>query len=173
MRRTFRRCSPTSSRIRTSAAIFCEGESQDPGSLPVLRPELPRFVWQSRRSSAALHPDPCSRRRLECSASWVDCGAYLDESARNIDGSAATNLARVHIQSGERAIATINVTEPGKPQSYDFPMASGTSAVFNVVVETSRGKMFEKLQRGIHYGRRSIPVGLQASTPFSISIESR
>lgn len=61
--------------------------------------------------------------------------------ARNIDGSAATNLARVHIQSGERAIANVTVTEPGKPQSYDFPMASGTSATFHVVVETSRGKM--------------------------------
>lgn len=61
--------------------------------------------------------------------------------ARNIDGSAATDLARVHIQSGERAIATINVTEPGKPQSYDVPMASGISSAFHVVVETSRGKM--------------------------------
>ena len=52
-----------------------------------------------------------------------------------------TDLARVHIQSGERAIATINVTEPGKPQSYDVPMASGISSAFHVVVETSRGKM--------------------------------
>jgi hypothetical protein len=64
--------------------------------------------------------------------------------ARNIDGSAATNLAHVQIRSGEREIATVNVTEAGKPQSYSYSVPVGNSASFNVIVETSKGKMSKR-----------------------------
>jgi hypothetical protein len=61
--------------------------------------------------------------------------------ARNIDGSAATNLARIQIRSGEEKIATVNVSEAGKPQAYSYSVPTGTAATFNVIVETSKGKM--------------------------------
>jgi fibronectin type 3 domain-containing protein len=64
--------------------------------------------------------------------------------AKNIDGSAATNLARVQIRSGENALATINVTEAGKPQSYSYSLPSGASATFSVIVETSKGKLSKR-----------------------------
>jgi hypothetical protein len=64
--------------------------------------------------------------------------------AKNIDGSAATNLARVQIRSGETAIASLNVTEAGKPQSYSYSLQIGASATFSVIVETSKGKASKK-----------------------------
>jgi hypothetical protein len=64
--------------------------------------------------------------------------------AKNIDGSAATNLARVQIRSGENALATINVTEAGKPQSYSYALPIGASASFSVIVETSKGKLSKR-----------------------------
>src|SRR5262249_513333 len=64
--------------------------------------------------------------------------------ARNIDGSAATNLARVQIRRGENALATISVTEAGKSQFYSYPLPIGASANFSVIVETSKGKLSKR-----------------------------
>src|SRR5215813_5543396 len=41
---------------------------------------------------------------------------------RYIDGSAATNLARVQIRSNGTTIATVNVAGVGKPQSFAVPV---------------------------------------------------
>lgn len=62
---------------------------------------------------------------------------------RYIDGSAATNLARVRIQAGGESLATENVNAAGQPQSYMIatgPITSG-QRTFTVVVETSQGKL--------------------------------
>src|SRR5437870_10801129 len=44
--------------------------------------------------------------------------------AKNIDGSAATNLARVQIRSDGAILATLNVSAPGQPQSHLIPVGS-------------------------------------------------
>ena len=64
---------------------------------------------------------------------------------RYIDGSAATNLARVQIQSNGRALATVNVNGAGQSQSYPIPLGPVTTEqrTFRVVVETNQGKLSE------------------------------
>jgi hypothetical protein len=64
--------------------------------------------------------------------------------AKNIDGSPATNLARVQIRNGENAVATVNATEAGKPQSYSSSLPIGASAAFSLIVETSKGKLSKR-----------------------------
>lgn len=59
--------------------------------------------------------------------------------ARNIDGSAATDLSRVHIRSGEATIATIDVSAPAEMQSHSMPAGNG-ARTFTLTVETTRGK---------------------------------
>jgi hypothetical protein len=65
--------------------------------------------------------------------------------SRYIDGSAATNLSRVQIRlnGSSSPIATVEVTGPGKPQSYAMPLgpAAGGERAFTVVVETVQGKL--------------------------------
>jgi hypothetical protein len=62
--------------------------------------------------------------------------------ARNIDGSAATNLARVQIRGGTSEPTIVNAVEAGKAQSYSLPVILGVDAPrrFNVVIETKQGK---------------------------------
>jgi hypothetical protein len=62
--------------------------------------------------------------------------------ARNVDGSAATNLARVEIRSGRTTVATLNVSGAGKPQSDVIPLglAPEGERAFTVVVDTTQGK---------------------------------
>jgi fibronectin type 3 domain-containing protein len=62
---------------------------------------------------------------------------------RNIDGSAATNLAHVQLRSNEEPFATVDVTAPGKPQSYAIPIGPGESAPrkFSLIVDTKQGKL--------------------------------
>jgi hypothetical protein len=64
---------------------------------------------------------------------------------RYIDGSAATNLARVQIRSGGQLLATVNVAAAGQPQSYAIPVRSdlGHRLTFTVVVETTQGRVSE------------------------------
>src|SRR2546422_398350 len=64
---------------------------------------------------------------------------------RYIDGSAATNLARVQIRTNGAPSATVNVSAAGQPQSYLIPVGPGTSSErrFTVVVETTQGKLSE------------------------------
>ena len=81
---------------------------------------------------------------LNASQTGPDIVLTWTNPARNIDGSAATNLARVQIRRGDNALATINVTEAGKPQSYSYALPSGASAAFSVIVETSKGKLSKR-----------------------------
>jgi fibronectin type 3 domain-containing protein len=62
--------------------------------------------------------------------------------ARNIDGSAATNLARVQVRSGTSEPTIVNAGEAGKAQSYSLPVIPGVDAPrrFIVVIETKQGK---------------------------------
>jgi hypothetical protein len=59
--------------------------------------------------------------------------------ARNIDGSAATDLGRVRIRNNDSVIATVDVNAAGQPQSYSQPAAGQPN--FTVQVETTRGKL--------------------------------
>ena len=62
---------------------------------------------------------------------------------RNIDGSTATNLARVQIKSNDTIVATMDVTGPGQPQSYVIPVNASASGDrrFTLLVYTSQGKV--------------------------------
>lgn len=59
--------------------------------------------------------------------------------SRNIDGSGATDLARIQIRSNGSGVATVNVTAPARVQSHSFPLGNGPRT-FTLVVETTRGK---------------------------------
>src|SRR5216110_3544263 len=61
---------------------------------------------------------------------------------RNVDGSAATDLAHVQIRSNNATIATVNVQAAGNPQSYMLPIAQvGAERTFNLIVDTTQGKI--------------------------------
>src|SRR3989449_4290575 len=63
--------------------------------------------------------------------------------AKNIDGSAATNLAHVQIRNDGAIVATLNAGAPGQPQSNSIPLETslGSSRTFTAVVDTTQGKM--------------------------------
>ena len=63
--------------------------------------------------------------------------------SRYIDGSAATNLGNIQIRETEATLATVNVSAPGRPQSYALPVGQvlGRPHTFSVVVETTQGKL--------------------------------
>jgi len=62
--------------------------------------------------------------------------------ARNIDGSAATNLAHVQIRNDGAIVATLNVSAPGQSQSHSIPLdnSPGGFRTFTAVVDTTQGK---------------------------------
>ncbi len=68
--------------------------------------------------------------------SWTNPAKYIDTST-------ATDLAKVRIQSGASTIATENVTEAGKPQSYVIPLDRGLGGpqTLNLLIETAKGKL--------------------------------
>jgi hypothetical protein len=61
---------------------------------------------------------------------------------RYIDGSAATNLSRVHIRSNSESLAIVKIEAAGQPQSYPTPVGPVVAGerVYSLVVETSQGK---------------------------------
>ena len=63
--------------------------------------------------------------------------------AKNIDGSAATDLSRVHIRSNDSVIATVGVGAPAQMQSHAISIGSLSAErrTFSVQVETARGKL--------------------------------
>src|SRR2546425_7805185 len=65
--------------------------------------------------------------------------------ARNIDGSAATDLTQIRIRSNDSVIAGVNVNAAGQMQSYEFPVGSTLlqQRTFTVQAETARGKLSE------------------------------
>ena len=62
--------------------------------------------------------------------------------AKNIDGSAATNLAHVQIRSDGATLATLNVSAPGQAQSYLIPLGSAVDGrrTFTAIIDTTQGK---------------------------------
>jgi hypothetical protein len=61
---------------------------------------------------------------------------------RNVDGSAATNLAHVRIRTNGAPLVTLNVNAAGQAQSHTIPVGSLADAArsFNVIVDTTQGK---------------------------------
>src|SRR6185369_3573041 len=62
---------------------------------------------------------------------------------RYVDGSAATNLARVQIREKEEILATVNASAGGQAQSYPIAAGVGSERRFTIFVETSKGKRSE------------------------------
>ena len=62
---------------------------------------------------------------------------------RNIDGSAATNLAHVQIRMNDSPVTTVNINAAGRTQSYVIPLvqAAGGPRTFTVLVDTTLGKV--------------------------------
>jgi len=62
--------------------------------------------------------------------------------AKNIDGSAATNLSHVQIRNAGAILATLNVSAPGQPQSHSIPLGVplGGFRTYTAVVDTTQGK---------------------------------
>jgi hypothetical protein len=85
---------------------------------------------------------PEAVKDLNASQSGYNIFLSWTNPSRNIDESAATNLAHVQIRSGEAAIATVNVSGAGKTQSYPIPVAPGSDSLrtFTVIVDTKSGK---------------------------------
>jgi fibronectin type 3 domain-containing protein len=78
---------------------------------------------------------------LSASQSGYNIVLSWTNPSRNIDQSAATDLAHVKIRSGEATIATVNVIAAGQPQSYPVPVTpSDSSRTFTVIVDTKSGK---------------------------------
>jgi len=77
--------------------------------------------------------------------------------ARNIDGSAATNLAHVEIRNEDKPVTTVNVATAGQPQSDAIPLdtALDRRRMFTLVVDTRQGK-------------RSQPSNVAAITPVEV-----
>ena len=67
--------------------------------------------------------------------SWTNPANY-------VDGSAATDLSRVHIRSNDSIVTTLDVTAASQAQTWVFPVDSSESQrSFTVLVETSGGRM--------------------------------
>src|SRR2546425_7821938 len=62
--------------------------------------------------------------------------------AKNIDGSAATNLAKVEIRNDSVTVATLSASASGQPQSHTIPLGSTLDGrrSFTIVVDTTQGK---------------------------------
>ena len=89
--------------------------------------------------------------RARLGTTWCLPGRIL---RRNIDGSAATDLAHVEIRSGSATIATVNVNAPGKPQSYNISYGVRIS-----------GQRPSRRCRDVYEGRSLQPSNVAAITP--------
>ena len=85
---------------------------------------------------------PESVKDLSVVQSGHDLVLTWTNPAKNIDGSAATNLAHVQIRSDGATVASLNVIAPGQPQSYAIPLGSNLSGrrAFTLLVDTTEGK---------------------------------
>jgi hypothetical protein len=86
-------------------------------------------------------PQPVSG--LTASQAGYDVVLNWTNPARNIDGSAATDLKIARILNEGSVIATVEVTGAGKPQSYTIPAQNwiGVSRSFTVQIVTARQKI--------------------------------
>lgn len=80
---------------------------------------------------------------LSATQSGDDIVLQWTNPARNIDGSAATNLAHVRIRRDGAPFKILEAASAGKPQSTAFPIdsAPGSTYSFTVAVDTDRGKV--------------------------------
>src|SRR5207302_2390724 len=85
---------------------------------------------------------PESVKDLSVVQSGHDLVLTWTNPGKNIDGSAATNLAHVQIRSDGATVASLNVIAPGQPQSYAIPLGSNLSGrrAFRLLVDTTEGK---------------------------------
>ncbi|HLH30881.1 MAG TPA: hypothetical protein VKY31_06730 [Terriglobia bacterium] len=86
---------------------------------------------------------PEAVKDLSATQSGHDIVLSWTNPARNIDNSAATNLAHVQIRTGNAPVTTVNAGEPGKVQSVSLPVMPGSDATrtFSLVVDTRQGKV--------------------------------
>src|SRR5437762_8675055 len=94
-------------------------------------PPLPPFI---------LIPEPV--KDLKAIQSGYTLTLTWTNPAKNIDGSAATNLSHVQIRNDGATVASLNVTATGQPQSYAIPLGSNLSGrrAFTLLVDTTEGK---------------------------------
>jgi hypothetical protein len=95
---------------------------------------LPPFI----RIPERVNDLAVSQRGYEIILTWTN-------PARNIDGSASTDLELIQIISGGRQIATFETTAAGQAQSWSVSARSivGSPQTFAVVAETVDGKLSE------------------------------
>ncbi len=94
-------------------------------------PPLPPFI---------LIPEPV--KDLKAVQSGYTLTLTWTNPAKNIDGSAATNLSHVQIRNAGAILATLNVSAPGQPQSHSIPLGVplGGFRTYTAVVDTTQGK---------------------------------
>ena len=109
-------------------------------------PPLPPFI----RIPEAIKDLAVSQQGRSLVLTWTN-------PAKNIDGSAATNLAHVEIRSDDKPITTVNVATAGQPQSDSLPLDTPLDRrrTFTLVVDTTQGK-------------RSQPSNVAALTPVEV-----
>src|SRR5947207_11679548 len=94
-------------------------------------PPLPPFI---------LIPEPV--KDLKAIQSGYTLTLTWTNPAKNIDGSAATNLAHVQIRNDGAILAMLNVSAPGQLQSHSIPLglSLGGLRTYTAVVDTTQGK---------------------------------
>src|SRR3989475_13153211 len=94
-------------------------------------PPLPPFI---------LIPEPV--KDLKAIQSGYTLTLTWTNPAKNIDGSAATNLSHVQIRNAGAILATLNVSAPEQPQSHSIPLGVplGGFRTYTAVVDTTQGK---------------------------------
>ncbi|PYS53052.1 MAG: hypothetical protein DMG13_14115 [Acidobacteria bacterium] len=88
---------------------------------------------------------PAAVRDLAVHQSGYSLVLTWTNPARNIDGSAATDLTQIRIRSNDSFVTTVTVTAAGQMQSYELPVGLALSRphTFTVQAETARGKLSE------------------------------
>jgi uncharacterized protein len=82
---------------------------------------------------------------LSVTQSGYDLVLTWTNPPRYVDGSAATNLARVQIRSNSGIVSSVEVVGAGQAQSVAVPIGPMTPElrVYRVVIETAQGKLSE------------------------------
>jgi hypothetical protein len=134
------------SKTRTSAVTYCS--SALPWVYQRLHLALVLFLFTACGKVGDPQPPfiriPERVKDLTITQAGYDLVLSWTNPARYIDGSAATNLARVQIRSNGAPLRTVQVVAPGQPQSYSMPVIGsviGGERAFTVVVETTQGKL--------------------------------
>jgi hypothetical protein len=110
-------------------------------------PPLPPFI----RIPEAVKDLTVTQSGYDLILTWTNPSRY-------IDGSAATNLARVQIRTGNSNFATVAVSGPGQLQSYPIPVGQsiGDERIFTVTVDTTQGKV-SAVSNGVYITPVEVP----------------